>query len=927
MFTDRLFRSTSPDTDPARRLNAVSRLPPDSGELAELLAKDPAPAVRIAAANRCVDIDVLASAWNAESEGDVRAALAARLGTVLSESEDGALVAERLAAPWCNDAIRADVARRTSHPERRRAAIMAIGDEAVLIELALTADIADARLAAAERVRAPEGLRKIAEAAKEKDRGLARLARHRLEAMNRQQSSATEADAILAELEAVASTPGPILTRVIELNRRWEALDVELDPERLARCEAARQTLQQRFDSEHAEQRARSQFERELADWLSRAEPPVTSDELDARRSELSALRERGQQPEVAADAGRLDEAEQRIAQWTRALDGLASAEAIVVEAEQLAAGTSVDDAKLPERWQALDRSVRPPALTRRFEAALTAIEQRRLAHVHAAQQEASLARQQVHALLHTAEQAVAAGQLQAARSAIDEIRGRKSLAGQLPKPTLQRMGRVTQQLNDLERWKSFGQYQACVQLCERAEAAASLKADPPQVAREVQSLRNEWTALEKQHGDIPAPLRERFDRACEKAYAPAARYFAEQAAVRKQARKRREEFIAAAAAHAATLLGEPRDWRAIERWMRDTDRQWREGELGSVDPKAWKALDAQLKAALTPLRDAFNAERDAAKERRLGLIAEARALESKAMERDAPAQVKALQSQWQAQAKGLTLAKRDEAALWEQFRAACNAVFEARESKRKEAETRQSEARGALESLCKGLEQLAGTDMPEQELRRAARELQDQWKQQARPSDPAARALEPRFTRAREAIETALSRRARSRETAVWHTLAAKERLCEELDRSTGVNDTPAIDESSVRARWTALAALPAAWEKAMIARRDAALRALADPAAAAAHAAQVQRTSESRREKLLELELLLGIASPPELQAERRALQLRQLRDRFQGAGVSDPKSAGERLVAWCAQPGTADAGDRQRCERIFVAMERVR
>ncbi len=236
------------------------------------------------------------------------------------------------------------------------------------------------------------------------------------------------------------------------------------------------------------------------------------------------------------------------------------------------------------------------------------------------AQQETGNARQQVHSLLHAAEQALAAGQLQAARAAADGIKKLKTAAGTLPKPTTQRLGRLVQQLVELERWESFGQQNARVQLCERAEALAAQTLDAPQLAIEVQKLRNEWKALDQQHAGVPKSLWERFDGACEKAYAPAARHFAEQAALRKQSRKQRDEFIAAAAAHATGLLAEPRDWRAIERWLRDTDQQWREGNLGSVEPRAWKKVDAQMKAALAPLRDALAAARDAGESRPQGV-------------------------------------------------------------------------------------------------------------------------------------------------------------------------------------------------------------------------------------------------------------------------------------------------------------------
>ena len=294
-------------------------------------------------------------------------------------------------------------------------------------------------------------------------------------------------------------------------------------------------------------------------------------------------------------------------------------------------------------------------------------------------------------------------------------------------------------------------------------------------------------------------------------------------------------------------------------------------------------------------------------------------------MERDAPAQVKAIQAQWQAQAKELALPQRDERALWEQFRAACDAVFQARLAKRKQEDDRQHEDRRAVEDICVQVEQLASaTDKDDQHLRRVLRELQDQWKQRARAPGPALRGLELRFTNAKTAVESALSARARAREAAVWQTLAAKERLCEELDsllRSRG----GAADPAAATAQWAALPALPAVWEKAMLARRDAALRALADETAGAAYVARMDEGAESRRETLLGLEMLLGLESPPDLQARRFELQVKQLRDRFQSAATIGANTAGERLLAWCAQPGVADAGDRQRSDRVFSTMER--
>jgi DNA repair protein SbcC/Rad50 len=129
------------------------------------------------------------------------------------------------------------------------------------------------------------------------------------------------------------------------------------------------------------------------------------------------------------------------------------------------------------------------------------------------------------------------------------------------------------------------------------------------------------------------------------------------------------------------------------------------------------------------------------------------------------------------------------------------------------------------------------------------------------------------------------------------------------------------------VNERWAALPSLPPAWEKKMVARRDAALGALSGPATATAHASRIEAGTGLRREILLELEVALGLESPAELQAQRLALQVKQLRQRFQSAATAGAGSARERLLAWCAEPGIADAGDRARCERVFSAIEKTR
>jgi len=97
--------------DPAQRVLGIAELLPESAELLQLLRADPVPEVRAAAARRCSDGAALLDGWQVDAEPQVRTAIVESLGRWL-DGIDG---------------------------ERLRAAVEGIGDQALLVELALTA--------------------------------------------------------------------------------------------------------------------------------------------------------------------------------------------------------------------------------------------------------------------------------------------------------------------------------------------------------------------------------------------------------------------------------------------------------------------------------------------------------------------------------------------------------------------------------------------------------------------------------------------------------------------------------------------------------------------------------------------------------------------------------------------------------------------
>jgi len=884
--------------DAAQRVLGITELAPAAAELAPLLRADPSPDVRAAAARRSCDLALLAAAWADEAEPPVREAIVDGLAAALDALEGDGL----------------------------RAAVAELGDQALLAELALAAPHAPLRLAAAERVTDVAALRRLADKAQERDRGVARLAKQRVEAIDRRAANIEKADALLAQAEALIEQPGAIVMAAVELERRWKALDMHEDAERSARWTAAGEALQARFDREREEQRQKVEFAQRLADWIGGLTTTPAPEALPQLRDELSAWQARAQELNDSAALARLAQAANSLEQWEREAPALATAQSLVAEAEQLAADTGIDHAQLPLRWQALELAVRTPELTRRFEAAILVIEGRRLAQMRATQQQETAARHQLHTLLHEAEVALAAGHMQAARAAADQTRTLKAVAGTLPKPTVQRLSRLVQQLGEMERWMSFGQHNARVQLAERAEALAAETHPPAHLAKEVQKLRAEWKALDEQASGVPKSLWERFNAACEKAYAPAARHFAELHAARKLARKQREEYIAAIAEQVAALAAvEPHDLRTIERWLRETDEKWHGGDLGSVEPDSWKKLDAKMKQALAPLRELLGQARGEAKSGRLTLIAEAEALLAKAQERDAPAQARQLQARWTELAKAHPLAGRDERTLWDRFRAACNAVFEARDNARKEIDERKRGERRAFEQVVGEAEALASSTEPDEaSIRAGLRELQQKWREAA-AAHPVPPALDSRFRAARSAVEALLGARDRGKEAVIWQALLAKAKLCEEVDAALAAEPPGAIDAESLLARWRELPGLPDAWEKKLAARRDQALAATADEDTRYAQLDRIDAAADARRDTLLELELALGLPSPAELNKDRLAVQVKKLASRFKSvAGSGSPTDL---LLDWCAAAGVAEAREHGRVEKIAEALQRRR
>ena len=296
--------------DPAQRVQGVAALPPDSGELARLLAADPAPEVRSAAAQRCSELPALAEALTTESDPAVRAAVATALGGVLSDT-----AGRRRPLPHSSSRT---PARMPSAPTSRAARRMPTGAASRSRTSATKRCWSTSRWAPSSPKRArrrrdacttPEGPAQDRRCREEQGsrRRAARPAaprRHR-RARGQGKGGRRAAGAAGGARRASRGRSSAPSSTSSGAGRRSISRD---DEPRRARWEAARGLVQARFDRERDEQRARAQFERRLREWIDALQPPADADALRAEARRARGVARHRAEPRRrggARDAGR----------------------------------------------------------------------------------------------------------------------------------------------------------------------------------------------------------------------------------------------------------------------------------------------------------------------------------------------------------------------------------------------------------------------------------------------------------------------------------------------------------------------------------------------------------------------------------------------------------------------------------------------
>ncbi len=759
-------------------------------------------------------------------------------------------------------------------------------DEAAAADFILQSEFSELRLAAAELIHSRQQLERVHGAIRNLDRRVAKLLQGRLDAIRHHQSELARGQACLSQARHILDEAHLTPNHVADLDRNWSVVAA---PELAAQFAQLRVAIDARLDAQTALQRgvidslaALRQLEQTE---LPAAEQAQRLADMAQAHAQARADREHPSLPrhllsEFASEHARIsasvagrDQAQASEQAASAQPAGPGNAQPADQPPSQDGAGAAV---ARPPRQKA------PPVPDPRFLASLDAME--------AALQQGSL------------------------HDAADHDKALKeNKAARLTPALAERLVNARAELKRLSDWARWGGNVSREELIKAVEQLPEQKQAMSELAKKVGSMRERWKGLDTVSGPAPKGLWEKFDKACTAAYAPAAAHFKQLSGERQANAAKARALIAdaIAAAPAADADAAP-DFKHIAATVQRLKQAW--GHLGAIDRKEKKKFDSQFAAALAALQAPLGARRKEETARREQLIAEVGALNPQ--DRNSLDALRRAQERWQELARALPLERKAEQALWQRFRAACDAMFAQRKESAHAADAERHAHQAAKEALCARLEQASSATA--HEAAKLLREVAAEWRAIGAVPRAKEAKLEKRHHGAVAALERIIDDARRQAGAAQITALRDKLRLCQSIEAAIagGTAEGEGGDSAAWSARWDALPMLAADVERALKGRWQAALAAFDGDRAAYA------RTLEGNRDTLLRevlrMEIHAGIDSGSEFARERLKLQVEVLQSSLKsGQRPQEPKA---QLLQLCAMPALADARTATRIEHLF-------
>lgn len=778
-------------------------------------------------------------------------------------------------------------------------------DESLLINLLTECDFADGRFHAAQKIVSQSALEQVLPAMRKLDKRVAKLFQTRLDEIADNLRNELAAQACVAAAEVLIQQNLVLSNQLVDLDKQHAQVK-QFSENLQTQFQEKRQILSQRLEQQIQLQQRVLSLKQEFEQVVDQASPDLKS----------------------------------KLSKWQTRLDACIADDYAASLPKNLIIECQQKMHAIQDNWRKAQQVQPTPVFATVPDAALTPEAGNVEPELHAGNSKSTkkkvskpqlaLSIAQIELILQQMEIALEQGSVQNARKYERELRDvdtKQNYANLVLSVNLkERINLARKSLTHLLSWAKWSGNASRDELVTTAESLVGLKLSPKEIVETVSALREQWKQTEASSGAASKELWVRFDAACNAAYAPAAQFFSEQNEQRQanlvQAEAKLLEWRAQSQllglysethAEAADNIGDQVDWKHVFNSIQQMQSGWR--AIGQVDRKDKARLDKEFDAVLAPLRQALERRQKQEVQERENLIVAASQLDG--AQKSSIDQLRQLQQRWQMQAARVPLPRKEDQALWERFRSACDAVFEKKRASVESADKRRQDNLHAKQEICIALRETQLKNLSDiSQIAQAIEHAKSAWRQYANVPRDQEQKIEQEFSHLLDGLQQQVIQLKAKAQQDKTQQILKKIHTCLQMEllvQGLLPQETTTVDHC--KQDWLVCALPDSMISKALQQRFENVCRASEQPGNTLA----TSTDSSKFEEILLHLEILLGIDSPAELSLQRLQKQVDVLQSSLKNG--QDAKQLTELLNQLLNMPLIGNVQMQERIEGIFA------
>lgn len=488
-------------------------------------------------------------------------------------------------------------------------------------------------------------------------------------------------------------------------------------------------------------------------------------------------------------------------------------------------------------------------------------------------------------ALLESLAKFLEEGQSQDALPAWDKIQGNISnTSGKIRADLQEKANTYKDKINELREWKIFAATEQKKQLLTQMQHLIDSKMHASDRSKRIAAMHKEWKLLGRSNQN--EELWREFKVLSDKAYEPCKEYFKQRKQLMAENLKQRKALCDQLEKDLSEVSTEVVNISAVNKLLKSAEENWKkyapieQSKIKSLQKRYYDLLNQLRKLRRTEMRDNAKAKQQC--------IDEAIALAELDDNRKAMNEAKSLQQRWKL--IGPTSFKEDRK-YWDEFRAACDKVFEQRNQEAEKLQQSLSAAEDRLKVTLTALEALASL---EDEAFRASRsEYQTLAQSFSNDLDPRLKLQRKTLTEQFNGVKRKIDMRFKSlpdkKFLQIKEKLVAKIALLDKVESELAeLSDLEAFSshlKTLAESGWSDLAKIGNEALDSLLNLRWKKLNSLKKPAD---FTVLVTNETNALRKQCIELEIRANMDTPDSDQATRMEIQLAQLKNAF---GKSKP------------------------------------